>query len=249
MNKRTQKKLIIELITKRYPVRGFDPKNAFKVLDAVKEASIKLEKEFPHEFVGLLLYGSRTKGFAGKDSDVDVGIISYENVKNKLIKINKIIGKALDKRGFAFHGVFFSFDGSFFRHKPTMYDSRETALLFGLVSGKKINALRLKTIKHIKEKLDPNERKEFWEKVREEYSKKFLHYDSERAGTRLKKAGIDQRLFFTRKIKFALPPLEKTEAILRKKIENNKPKNNLRKRIPVRRDEIKFWRVNKQRRI
>ncbi len=217
MNERVER----ELLTKRHAIRGFDPKNAFKVLDAIREASAELEKKFPKEFVGLNLTGSRSKGYAENESDVDVGLICRADLKNNKEEICQIIEKALAKRGLYFtRKLFFHvFDKIFFKQTLKGLDARAAgdniASLFGLVTGKKINELRLEVISHIEKKLSHANRKIVWWRASKAYSRRFLlPPKKEEVSRRLMEAGVTKQILAGRLRKFQLPPLEEMKKSL-----------------------------------
>ncbi|MFH1545451.1 MAG: hypothetical protein ABIE23_05215 [archaeon] len=248
MNKR--KEITRALTTKRYPVRGLDGKNAFLVIDGLREASIKLEKKFPEEFVGLSLIGSRVRGYATEKSDVEVGLISYGYSMEHYSKMSEIVSHALTRRGIEFDPLYSFpcvFDGIFFEGKPRLREAKTVAELFGLVSGRKINKLRYEVIKHIKTNLTSGEAKRFWSAVRKKYSELFLEYKG-KGYQRLINGGVPRRKLCERREKFGLPSLEETEAMMRIKVRSTKSKSP-RTKFAVKRDKTKIWRVTKSRRI
>jgi len=223
------KKIARQLLTKRYPIRGFDRENARKVLEAVREAADKLEEKFPKKFVGLCIYGSRASGLAVKESDVDLALISQgiTRPKKRVIfsadesdykKVVQIVSKSMEKRGLDFHFVPLLFDWSFFRKKPNKLDYGQlmsVTSLFGLVTGKKINKFRLKVINHLERTLNPEERETYWSSIRYQYSR---YYGGSEHYERLRKAGLSKELLLERQNRFTLLPLEEMKAILEERL-------------------------------
>ncbi|GEM_PF-4793561 len=124
-----------ELLASRKPV--FATPHAKKIglkLNSLARISEALKREFSHDFVGLSVVGSITKGYANRESDADLCFLHYNRaaeIRARLAELAKREGISLhawpiELSGFSLHNSLFQ--GLFFGDREALFQAQKNAI-------------------------------------------------------------------------------------------------------------------------